>query len=139
MKKTSIITLVLSIILLIVFIYSLFFAKTKYEIRFVHNDETVLKLRLEKGEKITLPEEEPAKEGYTFVGWYYGSEKVDENTVVESAMRITPKFEEKETTAKVLTNEVCLAGELNEDAVQKKLIETGCMNLVEIVQGEIHG
>lgn len=48
-------------------------------------------------------------------------------------------FEEKETTAKVLTNEVCLAGELNEDAVQKKLIETGCMNLVEIVQGEIHG
>ena len=48
-------------------------------------------------------------------------------------------FEEKETAAKVLTNEVCLAGELNEDAVQKKLIETGCMNLVEIVQGEIHG
>ena len=98
MKKTSILTLVLSIILLIVFIYSLFFAKTKYEIRFVHNDETVLKLRLEKGEKITLPKEEPVKEGYTFVGWYYGSEKVDENTVVESAMRITPKFEEKETT-----------------------------------------
>ena len=98
MKKTSIITLVLSIIFLIVFIYSLFFTKTKYEIRFVHNDETLLKLRLEKGEKITLPEEEPAKEGYTFVGWYYGSEKVDENTVVESAMRITPKFEEKETT-----------------------------------------
>ena len=98
MKKTSIFTLVVSIILLFVFIYSLFFVKTKYEIRFVHNDETVLKLRLEKGEKITLPEEEPAKEGYTFVGWYYGNEKVDENTVVESSMRITPKFEEKETT-----------------------------------------
>lgn len=98
MKKTSILTLVLSIVLLIVFFYSLFFVKTKYEIRFVHNDETVLKLRLEKGEKITLPEEEPVKEGYTFVGWYYGSEKVDENTLVESAMRITPRFEAKETT-----------------------------------------
>lgn len=43
-------------------------------------------------------------------------------------------FEEKETTAKVLANEVCLAGELNEDAVQKKLIDDGCFYLVEMAQ-----
>ncbi len=42
-------------------------------------------------------------------------------------------FEQKETTAKVLAEEVCLAGELNDDDVQKKLIENGCFNLVEMV------
>ena len=43
-------------------------------------------------------------------------------------------FEQKESTAKVLTEEVCLAGELNDDDVQRVLIEKGCFNLVEIVQ-----
>lgn len=43
-------------------------------------------------------------------------------------------FEEKEITAEVLSNEVCLAGELNETKVQQKLMEKGCFNLVETVQ-----
>lgn len=43
-------------------------------------------------------------------------------------------FEHRETTAKILTDEVCLAGELNDDGIQKRLIEAGCFNLVEIVQ-----
>ena len=42
-------------------------------------------------------------------------------------------FEEKEVTAKILENEVCLAGELNDDDVQKRLIDSGCINLVEMV------
>ena len=42
-------------------------------------------------------------------------------------------FEEKETFAKVLAEEVCLAGELNDEEVQKRLIEEGCFNLVEMV------
>lgn len=44
------------------------------------------------------------------------------------------EFEQKETSANVLTNEVCLAGELNVDDVQKLLIEKGCFNLVGMVQ-----
>ena len=43
-------------------------------------------------------------------------------------------FEHRETTAKILTDEVCLAGELNDDDVQNKLIKDGCFNLVEIIQ-----
>ena len=43
-------------------------------------------------------------------------------------------FEHREATAKILTNEVCLAGELNDDDVQKNLIEKGCFNLIEVVQ-----
>ena len=44
------------------------------------------------------------------------------------------EFEHREATATILTDEVCLAGELNEDDVQKTLIEKGCFNLVEMVQ-----
>lgn len=43
-------------------------------------------------------------------------------------------FEHREAAATILTDEVCLAGELNDDDVQKKLIESGCFNLVEMVQ-----
>ena len=42
-------------------------------------------------------------------------------------------FEQKRTFAKVLTEDICLAGELNDDVVQQKLIENGCFNLVEMV------
>ena len=44
------------------------------------------------------------------------------------------EFEQKVTTATILTDEVCLAGELNDDVVQNKLIEDGCLNLVGMVQ-----
>ena len=43
-------------------------------------------------------------------------------------------FEHREATATILADEVCLAGELNDDVVQNKLIEDGCLNLVGIVQ-----
>lgn len=43
-------------------------------------------------------------------------------------------FEEKELTDKVLTNEICFAGELNDDDVQKLLINAGCFSLVNMVQ-----
>ena len=49
------------------------------------------------------------------------------------------EFEQKEAIAKVMTNEVCLAGELNDDAVQNMLIENGCFNLVEIFQTVVGG
>lgn len=45
-------------------------------------------------------------------------------------------FEEKELTDKVLTNEVCFAGELNDENIQKYLIQNGCLSLMEFVQGQ---
>ena len=42
--------------------------------------------------------------------------------------------EQKATIATILTDEVCLAGELNDDEVQKLLINAGCFSLVNIVQ-----
>ena len=46
-------------------------------------------------------------------------------------------FEQKETSATILTDEVCLVGELNDDIVQKRLIDKGCFNLVEMVQKKL--
>ena len=43
-------------------------------------------------------------------------------------------FEEKKATSEILTNEVCLFGELNDDEIQKQLIKDDCFNLVEIIQ-----
>ena len=40
----------------------------------------------------------------------------------------------KKKKATILTDEVCLAGELNDDEVQKLLINAGCFSLVNIVQ-----
>ena len=41
------------------------------------------------------------------------------------------EFEQKAT---ILTDAVCIAGELNDDDVLENLIENGCFNLVEMVQ-----
>lgn len=41
------------------------------------------------------------------------------------------EFEQKAT---ILTDEVCLSGELNDDDCQERLIAKGCINLVEMVQ-----
>ena len=41
--------------------------------------------------------------------------------------------EQKATTATILTDEVCLAGELNDDVVLENLIENGCVSLLEIL------
>jgi len=42
-------------------------------------------------------------------------------------------FEEKEASARIVADEVCLAGELNDEEVQKDLLEKGCLSLVDIV------
>ena len=45
-------------------------------------------------------------------------------------------FEHREATATILADEVCLAGELNDDDVQQVLINHGCQNLITLLQGK---
>lgn len=97
MKKTSILTLVISIILTLLFIYSLFFVKTTFTVTFTNNNETVETIKVVKGETIKLPEN-PTEEGKKFIGWYSNGKEVTNETVVESNMKIEAKFEEITTT-----------------------------------------
>ena len=99
MKKTSILTLVVSIILTLLFIYSLFFVKTTFTVTFTNNNETVETIKVVKGETIKLPEN-PTEEGEKFIGWYSNGKEVTNKTVVESNMKVEAKFEEITTTTK---------------------------------------
>lgn len=99
MKKTSILTLVVSIILTLIFVYSLFFVKTMFTVTFTNNNETVETIKVVKGETIKLPEN-PKEEGKKFIGWYSNGKEVTNKTVVESNMKVEAKFEEITTTTK---------------------------------------
>lgn len=99
MKKTSILTLVVSVILTLLFIYSLFFVKTTFTVTFTNNNETVETIKVVKGETIILPEN-PTEEGKKFIGWYSNGKEVTNKTVVESNMKVEAKFEEITTTTK---------------------------------------
>ena len=70
-------------IILLAFVYSSFFAKkVYYEVKFVDGSEVIKVEYLEKGAKITLPEEDPSKDGFKFVGWYLENTKVDDFTKI---------------------------------------------------------
>ena len=45
-------------------------------------------------------------------------------------------FEQKDASDKVLSDAVCIAGELNEDEIKKILIEKGCFNLIDMMVNE---
>lgn len=77
------------------FVYSSFFTKkVYYEVKFIDGDTVIKTEYLEKGAKVTLPEEEPSKDGFVFVGWYLNNAKVDnftqiyKNTVIEAAWNL---------------------------------------------------
>ncbi len=99
MKKISILTLVVSIILTLIFIYSLFFVKTTFTVTFTNNNETFETIKVVKGETIKLPEN-PTEESKKFIGWYSNGKEVTNKTVVESNMKVEAKFEEITTTTK---------------------------------------
>lgn len=42
-------------------------------------------------------------------------------------------FEQKEVTNEIFTDEICLAGELNDEIVLNDLIKKGCLNLIDLI------
>lgn len=67
--------------------------------------DKVESIKVEKNNVIgNLPT--PTKKGYTFIGWYFGTEMVDNNTIVTRDMTLVAKWEEAEensTTKKTTT------------------------------------
>ena len=43
-------------------------------------------------------------------------------------------FEQKDISAEIKADEVCIVGELSDEQTQRTLIEKGCFNLIEMVQ-----
>lgn len=96
MKKTSILTLTVSIVLVLLFVYSLFFVKTKFTVNFINNGEIIETVKFEKDDTLKFPNLE--EENKKLVGWYYNGNEVTEETKVTNNMNIEAKFEEITTT-----------------------------------------
>lgn len=96
MKKSNIITLIISTVLVLLFVYSLFFVKTKFTVTFISNGEIIEIAKYEKNETLVFPEVEV--DNYELVGWYSNGKEVTKETQVTSNMNIEAKFEEITTT-----------------------------------------
>lgn len=70
-------------------------AKETYIISFNSNGGNKIESQLVvEGEKIIKPED-PIREGYVFVGWYYGGKEFDFNTIIQRDYSLIAKWEEE--------------------------------------------
>lgn len=91
------ITIVLSIIAIILSVYVLLTVNVKkVTVIFNTNSENPLSsVEIKKGESINLPILE--RDGYEFLGWYIGEEKVDSNYKFDKLTYLNAKWEKKST------------------------------------------
>ncbi len=76
------ILIAIAVILIIFIIAFMIFYKKKYEVTFNSNGGTqVVSARISEKDKIEKPED-PTREGYLFVGWYYDDELYDFDTPI---------------------------------------------------------
>lgn len=98
MKKENIILTIVSVILVGIFVYSLFFTTPKYNVTINAGDGSeAVSLTVKKFKKVEKPAD-PVKEGYTFLGWYVDDQEYNFDTEVLSDLDIEARFEEIITT-----------------------------------------
>lgn len=97
MNKKNIIVgaiIVLLIITVIVETIMLFNRKTVLTVSYEVNGEVVKTENVEEGKTATRPTD-PTKEGYDFLGWFFGSEKFDFSTAIEGNIKLEAKWVSK--------------------------------------------
>lgn len=100
MKKENIILLVVSVILVGIFIYSLFFSTPKYIVSFDTDGGTKIEnVEVKKYDTVTKPED-PTKEGFTFKGWTLDGEEFNFDNGITKDTKLTASWEEIITTTK---------------------------------------
>lgn len=101
----ALISLILIILIIIMIIMNL---NKKYEISFNTNGGTKLDaLEINKDGTITKPED-PVRDGYKFVGWYYGNELFDFNTKIDKNITLEARWEEISESFELETNTMSL-------------------------------
>ena len=105
MKKENIALLVVSAVLVIIFIYSLFFSTPTYTVTFnTDGGSKVAEVKVKRNKVVEVPTT-PTKDGYKFVSWQYKGMDYDFSTPVTQDMEIVATWEEdeEETTTKKTT------------------------------------
>ena len=104
MKNENIAHLVVSVVLVAIFIYSLFFSTPTYTVEFnTDGGNAVSSVRVKKNKTLEKPED-PTKEGYKFVSWTLNGVEYDFTTPITDNIKLTATWEEtEETKAKTST------------------------------------
>ena len=89
----------------------------EYTVTFVVDGEKT-EVKVKDGEKAAKPAD-PAKEGYTFVGWFVGEAAYDFEKAVTADVTVTAKFEEVQPEVKEFTVTFVVDGEKTEVKVKE--------------------
>ena len=96
MKKENIALIVVSVVLVGIFVYSLFFSTPTYTVTFnTDGGSAVASVEVKRNETITKPSN-PTKDGYKFVSWQVDGVDYDFSTPVKENMTIKAKWEKEE-------------------------------------------
>jgi uncharacterized repeat protein (TIGR02543 family) len=96
--KGKIVMWIVTVVLVAIFVYSLFFAKPTYKVTFDTNGgNTISSVKVKKDEVVKKPAD-PTKEGYIFKGWQVNGVDYNFDTPVTGNITITAVWEEKTTT-----------------------------------------
>ncbi len=97
MKKENIALLVVSVVLVAIFVYSLFFSTPTYTVEFnTDGGNAVSSVRVKKNKTVAKPED-PTKEGYKFVSWELNGVEYDFTKPITENIKLTAKWEKKDS------------------------------------------
>jgi len=100
MKKENIALIVVSIVLVGIFVYSLFFSTPTYTVTFnTDGGSKVESVRVKRNNKVNKPVD-PTKEGYKFVYWMVNDSEYNFEEPITSDTTITAKWEESKEDKK---------------------------------------
>ena len=110
MKKENLALAVVSAVLVIIFVYSLFFSTPTYTVTFNSDGGSAVEsVRVKKNKTVTKPAT-PTKKGYKFVSWQVDGTDFDFTAPITTDLKLTAKWEaekeestDKKTTKKTTT------------------------------------
>lgn len=103
MKKENIVLLVVSVVLVVIFVYSLFFSTPTYTVTFnTDGGSKVAEVKVKRNKTVAKPAD-PTKEGYAFVSWQVAGSDYDFSYPVTEDLTVTAKWEKKEDKKKTTT------------------------------------
>ncbi len=98
MKKENIALLVVSVVLVGIFVYSLFFSTPTYTVTFNSDGGSKVEAVKVKRNKTVEAPKAPTKKGYKFVSWQLAGTDFDFTFPITEDLTLTAKWEKEEST-----------------------------------------